>query len=68
MTKAKTGAQRVAESESRKREQGLSKAWEWGYWNQFPEDRAKIKKYACILRKRRECRNPVKWLVIILNK
>lgn len=52
--KPKTGAQRVAESEARKREQGLSKVWEWGYWSQFPEDRAKLKKYAEKLRKRQE--------------
>ena len=55
MVKApKTRAQRVAESETRKREQGMSKVWEWGYWSQFPEDRSKLKKYAEKLRKRQE--------------
>lgn len=54
MTKPKTGAQRVRDSEARKREQGLSKAWEWGYWQDYPEDREALRKYAARLRTKRE--------------
>ena len=52
--KSKTGAQRVRESEARKRENGLSKAWEWGYWQDHPEDREALRKYATRLRTNRE--------------
>lgn len=54
MNVAKPGAQRVRDSETRKKKKGLSKAWEWGYWKQFPEDREKLRKYAERLRKRQE--------------
>jgi len=54
VTDPKPGAQRVAESEARKRERGMTKAWEWGYWKQCPEDREKLRKYAERLRKRQE--------------
>ncbi len=50
MNAAKPGAQRVRESEARKREQGLRKTWVWAY----PEDREAIHKYAERLRKKRE--------------
>ena len=54
MNVAKPGAQRVHDSEARKKAKGLSKAWEWGYWKQFPKDREKLRKYAERLRKRQE--------------
>lgn len=50
MSKAKSVAQRVSESEARKREKGLKKMWVWAY----PEDREAIHKYADKLRKKRE--------------
>lgn len=39
---AKTNAQRVRESESRKKAGGMVKAWVWC----FPEDREAIRQYA----------------------
>jgi len=50
MPKPKTGAQRVSESEARKRESGLVKGWAWVY----PEDREKLRTYAKKLRTKRE--------------
>lgn len=50
MTQPKTGAQRVRESEARKREQGLVKGWAWVY----PEDREALRKHAARLRTKRE--------------
>jgi len=50
MTKPKTGSQRVADSEARKRERGLTKTWFWVY----PEDKETLRKYAAKLRKKRE--------------
>jgi len=44
--KPKTGAQRVKESEERKYESGLRKAWEWVY----PQSREKLRAYALKLR------------------
>lgn len=46
----KTGAQRVHESETRKKEQGLVKCWAWVY----PEDREALRKYATKLRANRD--------------
>lgn len=50
MRERKSGAQRVSESEARKREQGLVKGWAWVY----PEDREALRKYAARLLTKRE--------------
>lgn len=47
---AKTPAQRVRESEARKREQGLVKGWAWIY----PDDREALRKCAARLRTKRD--------------
>lgn len=50
MPRPKTGAQRVRESEARKREQGLVKGWVWIYH----EDREGLRQCAARLRTKRE--------------
>ncbi len=49
-SKPKTPAQRVAESEARKRETGLVKCWVWIY----PEDKPALKRHVEILRAYRD--------------